>query len=621
MALACTWGGYADTDINFNEFFNSDHTVAVRFMLQYQRAYTGPMLSLNGTGTYLIGQGDFDASPTERVKLVMQIGNQTIYHAVDLPADSWHHLAVVRSANTFQMYLDGKAVGSSFSLSSSNLPNGKLRLGRNTFDAALDGGGTQFYGMLDDVAIFKKALSVDKISQLAKAKHLSGGEEDLYAGYVFGSIAPAVLISKLARPLKLTPAATIVSVSADRNNAADAQQLPLSLTSVMHLPFENGQVWQVTQGYNQYDIPCPNDPTVEGCGSHNGYVCFSLDLALANDDSNGKPIVATAPGTVDTLKEDAASGGKAPNFVSIKQAEHEFCDYLHVKQNSVKVDVNDKVSFQKYIADVGDTGVKPGNYHLHIAVTNLGEGKQSSGGTFITIPAAYTNYDASDDQGKTWQHVLRGIPRREQWIRRATSTSPVRYTAIWHPSSESEIQVYDCSYDYYRAKYDEIWKQGWRLKMLDVNVVNNQARYTAVWRPSTEDEIQEYGRSYKDYRAKYDELWKQGWRLKLLSVYVENGQVRYTAVWHPSTENETQEYDRSVDDFRARYDDLWKQGWRLKLLSIYVVNGQVRYTAAWRLSTEDEIQVYGWEYDDLRAQYDILWQKGWRLKLLDVYTT
>jgi hypothetical protein len=26
--------------------------------------------------------------------------------------------------------------------------------------------------------------------------------------------------------------------------------------------------------------------------------------------------------------------------------------------------------------------------------------------------------------------------------------------------------------------------------------------------------------TYEDYRAKYDELWPQGWRLKLLDVYV-----------------------------------------------------------------------------------------------------
>jgi hypothetical protein len=96
---------------------------------------------------------------------------------------------------------------------------------------------------------------------------------------------------------------------------------------------------------------------------------------------------------------------------------------------------------------------------------------------------------------------------------------PVHYTAVWQPSTEGEIQVYGWTYQDYRAKYDELWPQGWRLKLLDVYVVDGQVRYTAVWQPSTEGEIQVYGWMYGIYRAKYDALWPQGWRLKLLDIY------------------------------------------------------------------------------------------------------
>jgi hypothetical protein len=43
-------------------------------------------------------------------------------------------------------------------------------------------------------------------------------------------------------------------------------------------------------------------------------------------------------------------------------------------------------------------------------------------------------------------------------------------------------------------------------------------RYTAVWRPSAEGEIQVYGWIYQDYRAKYDGLWDRGWRLSEIFV-------------------------------------------------------------------------------------------------------
>jgi hypothetical protein len=86
-----------------------------------------------------------------------------------------------------------------------------------------------------------------------------------------------------------------------------------------------------------------------------------------------------------------------------------------------------------------------------------------------------------------------------------------------------------------------------------------------------EDEIQVYGWIYEDYKAFYDELWVQGWRLKLLSPYVLNDEVRYTAVWQPSIEGEIQVYGWSYEDYRAEYDKLWVQGWRLKLLTPFVM--------------------------------------------------
>ena len=51
-----------------------------------------------------------------------------------------------------------------------------------------------------------------------------------------------------------------------------------------------------------------------------------------------------------------------------------------------------------------------------------------------------------------------------EYISIVTPAQPVRYTAVWHPSTEGEIQVYGWKYADYRAKYDDLWKQGWRLR-------------------------------------------------------------------------------------------------------------------------------------------------------------
>ena len=137
----------------------------------------------------------------------------------------------------------------------------------------------------------------------------------------------------------------------------------------------------------------------------------------------------------------------------------------------------------------------------------------------VTIPTLLSNYDVPVDQGQTWQRVIREIPRQGERERRPASPGPVRYTAVWSQSTEGEVQVYGQTYEAYRARYDQLWRQGWRLKLLEVHMVAGQVLYTAAWHPSTEGEIQVYGWSYEDYRAKYDVLWHYGWRLKELAVY------------------------------------------------------------------------------------------------------
>ena len=50
------------------------------------------------------------------------------------------------------------------------------------------------------------------------------------------------------------------------------------------------------------------------------------------------------------------------------------------------------------------------------------------------------------------------------------------------------------------------------------------------------NEIQIYGATYSAYRAEYDTLWPEGWRLYILQSFVAaDGTVLYNAVWRQST--------------------------------------------------------------------------------------
>ena len=52
-----------------------------------------------------------------------------------------------------------------------------------------------------------------------------------------------------------------------------------------------------------------------------------------------------------------------------------------------------------------------------------------------------------------------------------------------------------------------------------VVVADATTRHTAVFHPSTDGEHQIYGASFEEFKALYDELYPQGWRVELVTVY------------------------------------------------------------------------------------------------------
>jgi Concanavalin A-like lectin/glucanases superfamily/Peptidase family M23 len=439
MALSLTWNGQADTDVAFSEFFAGNHTVAVRFMLQFVNVYAGPMVAVRGSGVYFIGNGDSSGGNN---KISIRIGSGSL----DVPIaasfkDTWHHVAVIRSGTTCTVYVDGASKGT-LTISTSNNPSGTIRLGRS------EEIHQQFYGFLDDVAVFNAALSASQVAALVAAPTLTGTEANLHAGFVFGDGPGGGLPATLTRPLTYVPGAHNVTVSNNRNSATDRALLPLSLVSHMRLPFAPGQIANVIQG------------SADGSGSHNGYAAFSYDFGFPDSDINGYVFKVSSPGSVAHVWEGGPNTNQGPsNFVTIEQGGGEFCDYLHLQQDSCVVNAGQAVSYGADLAKVGRSGT--GGPHLHQAVTNLGE-HTTDRAHFVTIAFPFCNYEYSEDSGATWHHMIRGYLKQGQWVRSVAPKSPVRYTAAWTPNTTGEYQIYDVPYATYRARYDELWPQGWR---------------------------------------------------------------------------------------------------------------------------------------------------------------
>lgn len=456
FAAALGWRGHVDTDVQLSEFYPSDHTVAVRFMPQYPDAYSGPLVAVDGAGAYAIGMGatQFDPSATTKLRsrLEVRMGGASGTYTVGpvLTAAEWHHLALVRAGSTLRLYFDGQRLEVDGCASApcdltmaGPAPSGTLRFGRLADGSTLFGHESQFYGLIDDVAVFDRALSAGEIAQLAGSDRLSGTESGLLAGWTFDSAAPsgAPLAAALTRSAELrSPAddgvayegvgallpAQKVPVSQTRDDSFDAEFLPPPFQQTsMRLPFPKGQVWEVGQGW-------------QGEISHNGRAAFAWDFNLAGvpaADTEGQPAYAAAGGPVVETQEGRDCGAGYPaNYVMVEHAPDEIGAYLHFLEGSLQVSTGDVVSPGVHLADTGDTGnTGCGSFHVHFGLHNLPE---SQAGSLVTFPGAFSDYEVSSDQGASWEHVARGVPAPGQWVRRGTGNSAPTI-AITAPDNQS----------------------------------------------------------------------------------------------------------------------------------------------------------------------------------------
>jgi murein DD-endopeptidase MepM/ murein hydrolase activator NlpD len=418
-AAALGWREYVRTDLDMSEFYGANFTLAARFMVQYPTAYVGPILATSGSGLELSKQ---DAATT----LVARFGSTLVtYGSVNLQGGKWHHAAIVRTNNSLKLYLDGQpacptGLANCAVAVNATTPTGDLRLGRPGTDPISGSAESQHYGFVDDVAVFKVALTQNQIQSLISTARLLGNEANLHAGWTFDTGTPsgAALPSALTRPVvyqTITSAGTVVSkfphtqlVSQARDNANDEKFLKFPNNQVsLRLPFPMGEAWVVGQGWQGFS----------GKGSHNGRAAFAWDFDLAGKpktDTNGKPFYAAAPGPVVEVKDDSTCGPVPVNHVDIRHAVDEIGVYLHHVKGTAAVSVGQTVAVGTKLANTGDTGTGCGNYHLHFALHNKPE---SQAGDLVTIPATFENYEVSTDNGATWQPVVKGIPKEGQWVR------------------------------------------------------------------------------------------------------------------------------------------------------------------------------------------------------------
>jgi hypothetical protein len=440
--------GVVDTDLPFGLALNYNHTVSAEFMLQHWHSQTAPLLAARSRSDLYSLTYDYMASPSRVAKLVLSVGGRTATFAstVLMVADSiapvpdapaWHHVAVVRQGTTWLLYLDGvrqsgtgnvDAAGNLVVPAGSPMPpfSDTLRVGRNADGDAV----SQFFGLVDEVAVYNAALTQSEIASSLVNKKPNRNDARLDAYYPFDYNAPAPG-SWVYHASTFTGSVFRRTVSTGRTAADASAFLTPQNQTTMQLPFKMNDAYLVLWG-NEIN-------------SHVGGAAFSWDFVRIGPgwsgsdiqtNTAGQPLFTTAAGTVFSACDqgDAACNGgqlaaKGPlidgyNSILIQHLPTEISTFLHVQTNSVNEAFADNgylfsptspgaptlsVGAHQHIADIG-TRSAPGaalNYHLHFAV----------GTTAVTTPTAFTHYEASDDDGAHWHLVDRGVPATGQWVR------------------------------------------------------------------------------------------------------------------------------------------------------------------------------------------------------------
>jgi hypothetical protein len=389
-AVYLGWGGYVDTTVSFDQFFDGDHTVMCWFMPQFVHANYQPVIAENGQGVYMFGLGDYKRGNVLRNEdlgkefnkagdpvFFIRVGEEKRLYLVPQASEGvWIHLALVRKDNRFTLFLDGVqqtpikisiltaivfdedgedhevtkeriAVPNTEivvpGLSFADKPSGTLRIGRRSSGTDGDKARWQTYGLVDDVAVFTKAFTSGQLTRIVAARRLDGAEDGLLACWPFdahGSDADGVFRTWTlsTRPSDITgspptqvPALVPVSASKSSDNDARLFSDPSLIKQchlVVPLPFPKREAWKVLQGMNS------------ALGSHMSSPAFCYDLILEEGTTATahKPVFASVTRKVLDYREHhlpSAPDKRESNYVRLKYAADRVLHYLHLARHSL----------------------------------------------------------------------------------------------------------------------------------------------------------------------------------------------------------------------------------------------------------------------------------------------
>ncbi|RUS27947.1 hypothetical protein BC938DRAFT_482536 [Jimgerdemannia flammicorona] len=268
--------------------------------------------------------------------------------------------------------------------------------------------------------------------------------------------------------------------------------------------------------------------------------------------------------------------------------------------------------------------------YANFAVTTCQPPMWTDSPTTIRLTTEFVRYDVNVEETSVYDKPFHAFLvqfnelSHKGWglhvLRARVSGTNVLYTGVWRRTQIPEETVFGLEWPAFWAQFTKLWWEGWRLEILTQYVLNDKVYFSAVWRKPmiSVDEVRVFGWKFNNFKAKYDAIRPQNWRLHILDTYVVNDEVFYSAVWRRSDATEIQVYSVNLETYTAKYTALWPLGYQLHIINQNIVKGVSLYTAVWRHTGGGASRVDGENWINFKIVYTNLWCSGWRINQLAV---
>ncbi len=345
--------------VNLNNDFdvisasNANYTISAKFFPQYPLPHYGIIFTANGSSGHklVIAQQLSDeqcydpvhhTGCVENLKpaISLWVDRTETKHYVTalkpgLRIGQWNHVAVVfKNGIGWQVFLNGINV---ISVADGGFrPYGKMTIGNASTYSKL----TQFYGLIDDVAVFTKALTGDALKDLKDTPRLPANMLAMKYGWSFD--ATPTLTAESSTP---TYSINAVSVGiSDNRIPQDIGRMPKPIQSATYrLPIPDEYEFYVvmgnSSGHHSDKWAWTWDFIYAGKRSDSTATRQASDpVALNRSSGKGRKLVAAADGEIVQANWNfwEGDGQDVPNSVEIRHASGEYSSYYHFTMNSFR---------------------------------------------------------------------------------------------------------------------------------------------------------------------------------------------------------------------------------------------------------------------------------------------